>query len=185
MVVFAFRGWRAGRLSSAAWRRSWAGRGGDAKQVVTGHAEISGKAGHVSNQGEARIFSHKNFAIVDFRCFGGATAALQVRNLENQTIRVTYQDGGQRLSQPGQVRRHRAHRLHRPRRRDHRPQPQVRHAERRLGPAGRRLLRLRGPHHPAPPRRDAPERVGRSAGSDRGPPRVGAGGADYSAQVYV
>lgn len=68
--------------------------------MVTGHAEISGKAGHVSNQGEARIFSHKNFAIVDFRCFGGATAALQVRNLENQTIRVTYQDGGQRLSEP-------------------------------------------------------------------------------------
>jgi hypothetical protein len=71
----------------------------DAKQVVTGHAEISGKAGHVSNQGEARIFSHKNFAVVDFRRFGGATAGIQVRNLENKTIRVTYDDNG-RVSSP-------------------------------------------------------------------------------------
>ena len=73
--------------------------GADAKQVVTGHAEISGKAGHVSNQGEAQIFSHKNFPVVDFRCFGGAGAGLQVHNLEKKTIRVTHQDG-QRLSEP-------------------------------------------------------------------------------------
>ena len=74
--------------------------GADAKQVVTGHTEISGKAAHVSNQGEVQIFSHKNFAVVDFRCFGGAGAGLQVHNLEKKTIRVMHQDGGQRRSEP-------------------------------------------------------------------------------------
>jgi len=71
-----------------------------AKQVTTGHSEISGRSANVPNEREHRIFSHKNFASVEFGCLGAQQANLQVHNLENRTIRATYVQFGQRESLP-------------------------------------------------------------------------------------
>jgi len=67
----------------------------DAEQVVTGHAEISGKHGNVAEDQGAYIFSHKNFARVRFICraTSGFESDLTVTNLENKPIRVTFTEG--------------------------------------------------------------------------------------------
>jgi hypothetical protein len=69
--------------------------GADAKQVVTGHAEVSGTHGNVATDHGVDVFSHKNFARVRFICqaTSGSEAGLRVTNLENKSIRVTYTEG--------------------------------------------------------------------------------------------
>ena len=64
-----------------------------AKQVTTGHSEISGKQVNVPVDQGVDIYRHKKFATVRFVCTGNLAdfADLQVRNLENLPIRVTYE----------------------------------------------------------------------------------------------
>ena len=65
----------------------------DAKQVVTGHAEISGKHGTLSGGDSAIIFAHKNFVRVEFICTNETDpiqTQLRITNLENKPLRVTY-----------------------------------------------------------------------------------------------
>jgi hypothetical protein len=71
-----------------------------ATQAVTGHAEISGKQGHVADGQGEDIFSHKNFASARFECVGDTDVArLEVTNLENRPIRLTYTDFNARVSE--------------------------------------------------------------------------------------
>ncbi|MFL5820558.1 MAG: hypothetical protein ACJ76S_07745 [Solirubrobacteraceae bacterium] len=64
-----------------------------AKQVTTGHAEIFGKQVNVPVDHRVEIFRHKKFVAVRFLCAGNLAdfADLEVTNLENLPIRVTYE----------------------------------------------------------------------------------------------
>jgi hypothetical protein len=65
----------------------------NAKQVTTGHAEISGTHGNVGKGRGVDVFGHKNFARVRFICSEQGNAmesGLRVTNLENTAIRFTY-----------------------------------------------------------------------------------------------
>jgi len=66
-----------------------------AKQVTTGHAEISGAHGNFREGEGADVFRHKNFARARFICSTEVESPyfkLQVTNLENRPIRVIYNE---------------------------------------------------------------------------------------------
>ncbi|MFL5820562.1 MAG: hypothetical protein ACJ76S_07765 [Solirubrobacteraceae bacterium] len=93
MVSRWFVGLRGGVLVCLLAFFSVAVAAADAKQVVTGHAEISGAHGTLSGGDSAVVFAHKAFARVTLICTNETDAInteLRITNLENKPLRVTY-----------------------------------------------------------------------------------------------